>query len=107
VVRITRVDQEPSTGENEQFSVECTVNGGTAVEGVDYRLVFDGAVRGLGTITFPPGVIEQRFTISALKGAGTEKTLVIGLTNPTGPGPSPVATGDNPVAQITINARAR
>ena len=105
VVRITRVDQEPSTGENEQFSVECTINGGTAVQGVDYRLVFDGAVQGLGTITFPPGVHEQRFTISALKGAGTDKTLVIGLTNPTGA--SLVETGENSVARITINAPAR
>jgi hypothetical protein len=105
VVRITRVDQEPSTGVNEQFSVECTINGGTAVEGVDYRLVFDGAVQGLGTITFPPGVHEQTFTIEALKGAGTEKTLVIGLSNPTGP--APVETGENPVAKITINAPAR
>ena len=65
----------------------------------------DGAVQGLGTITFPPGVRERRFTISALKGAGTQKTLVIGLTNPTGP--TPVASGDNAVAKITINARAR
>jgi hypothetical protein len=105
VVRITRVDQEPSTGVNEQFSVECAINGGTAVEGVDYRLVFDGAVQGLGTITFPPGVHEQTFTIEALKGAGTEKTLVIGLSNPTGP--APVETGENPVAKITINAPAR
>ena len=105
VVRITRVDPEPSVGENEQFSVECTINGGTAAEGVDYRLVFDGAVQGLGTITFPPGVREKRFTIRALKGAGTEKTLVIGLTNPTGP--APVALGDNPVAKITIYAPAR
>ena len=105
VVRITRVDQEPSLGENEQFSVECTINGGTAVQGVDYRLVFDGAVQGLGTITFPPGVREQRFTISALKGAGTEKTLVIGLRNPTGA--ALVETGENSVARITINAPAR
>jgi len=50
-------------------------------------------------------VRERRFTISALKGAGTQKTLVIGLTNPTGP--TPVALGDNAVAKITINARAR
>jgi hypothetical protein len=107
VVRITRVDQEPSTGGSEQLSVDCAINGGTAVEGVDYRLVFDGAVQGLGTITFPPGVHEQTFTIRALKGAGagTEKTLVIGLSKPTGR--SPVATGDNPVAQIRINAPAR
>ncbi len=109
VVRITRVDQEPSIGENEEFSVECTINGGTAVEGVDYDLVFDGAVQGLGTITFPPGVLEQTFTIRALKGAGTEKstekTLVIRLSNPTGP--APVETGENPVAKITINASAR
>jgi len=105
VVRITRVDQEPSTGENEEFSVECTINGGTAVEGVDYRLVFDGAVQGLGTINFPPRVREQTFTIKALKGAGREKTLVIGLSNPTGP--YPVETGKNPEAKITINAPAR
>ena len=105
VVTITRDDPEPSVGASEEFSVDCTITGGTAAEGVDYRLVFDGAVQGLGTITFPPGVHEKRFTISALKGAGTEKTLVIGLTNPTGP--SPVATGDNPVAKITINAPAR
>jgi len=105
VVRITRIDQEPSSGKDEQVSVECTINGGTAVRGVDYRLDFDGAVQGLGTITFPPGVRERRFTISALKGAGTQKTLVIGLTNPTGP--TPVALGDNAVAKITINARAR
>ncbi len=105
VVRITRVDQEPSTGENEEFSVECTINGGTAVEGVDYSLVFDGAVKGLGTITFPPGVREKTFTINALKGVGTKKTLVIGLSNPTGP--APVETGENPVAKITINASAR
>ena len=105
VVRITRVDREPSIGVNEQFSVECTINGGTAVYGVDYSLVFDGAVQGLGTITFPPGVHEQTFTIEALKGAGTKKTLVIGLSNPTGP--APVETGENPVAKITINASAR
>ena len=105
VVRITRIDQEPSSGKDEQVSVECTINGGTAVRGVDYRLDFDGAVQGLGTITFPPGVLERRFTISVLKGAGTEKTLVIGLTNPTGP--TPVALGDNAVAKITINAPAR
>ncbi len=105
VVRITRVDQEPSTGENEQFYVDCTVLGGTAVEGVDYRFVFDGAVRHLGTITIPAGVREQTFTVEALQGAGTGKTLVIGLSNPTGP--SPVATGENPVAKITINAPAR
>ena len=107
VVRITRVDQEPSTGVNEQFSANCTISGGTAVEGVDYRLVFDGAVKGLGKITFPPGVPEQTFTINALKGAGTKKTLVIELSNPTGTGPSPVETGENPVAKITINAPAR
>jgi hypothetical protein len=104
-VRITRVDQQPSTGENEQFTVECAISGGTAVRDVDYRLVFDGTVQGLGTITFPPGVLEQRFTISPLKGAGTEKTLVIGLTNPAGP--SPVETGENAVARITIRSPAR
>jgi hypothetical protein len=107
VVRITRVDQEHTPGEDEQYSVECTINGGTAVEGVDYRLVFDGAVKGLGTITFLPGVREQTFTIKALNGAGVEKTLVIGLSNPTGAGAYPVETGKNPEAKITINAPAR
>jgi len=105
VVRITRVDQEPNEGVNEQFSVECTISGGTAVSGVDYRLGPDGGVPGCGTITFPPGVRERSFTITALKGAGTEKTLVIGLKNPTGA--SIVETGENSVARITINAPAR
>lgn len=105
VVRITRVDQEPNTGVNEQVSVECTINGGTAVRGVDYRLGPDAGVQGCGIITFPPGVLERSFTITALKGAGTEKTLVIGLRNPTGA--SLVETGENSVARITINAPAR
>ena len=105
VVRITRVDQEPSTGENEPFTVDCAISGGTAVRDVDYRLVFDGTVKGLGTITFPPGVLEQRFTIRTLKGAGAPKTLVIGLTDPAGA--APVETGENAVARITINAPAR
>lgn len=105
VVKITRIDQEPSTGDNEQFYVDCTVLGGTAVEGVDYRLVFNGAVQHLGTITIPAGVREQTFTVRALKGARTGKTLVLGLSNPKGS--SPVATGENAVAKITINAPAR
>jgi hypothetical protein len=105
VVRITRIDEEPSSGEGEQFSVECTIDGGTAVRGVDYRLVFDGAVQDLGNITFPPGVRERTFTISALRGDGTQKTLTIGLANPAGA--TPVATGANPVARVTINAPAR
>ena len=103
VVTITRVDQEPSLGVNEQFSVECTIKGGSAVRGVDYRLGPDGGGQGCGTITFPPGVLERSFTITALKGAGTEKTLVIGLSNPTGA--ALVETGANSVARITINAR--
>ena len=105
VVRIIRVDQEPSSGENEPFSVECTISGGTAVQGVDYRLVFDGPIQCLGTITFPPGVLERKFTISALKGAGSQKTLVIVLSNPMGA--AAVETGSNSVARITINAAAR
>ena len=104
VVRIIRVDQEPNEGVNEQFSVECTIDGGTAVRGVDYRIGLDGGVPGCGTITFPPGVLVRSFTITALKGAGTEKTLVIGLRNPTGR--ALVETGENSVARITINARA-
>lgn len=105
VVRITRVDEEPSTGVNADFSVDCKIDGGTAVQGVDYRLVFDGAVKSLGTIVFPPGVREKTFTISTVKGAGAQKTLVIGLTNPIGA--APVTMGDNSVAKITINARSR
>ena len=105
VVRITRDDPEPSVGASEEFSVDCTITGGTAAEGVDYRLVFDGAVHGLGTITFPPGVRVKTFTISALKGAGVGKTLEIGLTNPKGP--APVEMGNNAVAKITITAPAR
>jgi len=105
VVRITRVDQEPSTGVNEQVSVECTIESGTAVSGVDYRLGVDGGAQGCGTITFPPGVLERSITINTLKGAGAAKTLVIGLRNPTGA--SPVETGENSVARITIHAPAR
>ena len=104
VVRITRVDPEPSVGASEEFSVDCTITGGTAAEGVDYRLVFDGAVQGLGTITFPPGVREKSFTISALS-AGMGRTVEIGLTNPKGP--APVEVGNNAVAKITIYALAR
>ena len=103
VVRITRADPEPSTGANEPVSVDCTITGGTAVSGVDYRLDFDGAVQGLGTITFPPGVRERKFTISVLKGAGAEKTLVFGLTNPGGA--ALVSMSDNSVAKITIKGR--
>lgn len=104
VVRITRVDPEPSVGASEEFSVDCTITGGTAAEGVDYRLVFDGAVQGLGTITFPPGVRVKTFTINALS-AGMGRTLEIGLTNPKGP--APVEVGNNAVAKITIYAPAR
>ena len=103
VVRITRVDPEPSVGASEEFSVNCTITGGTAAEGVDYRLVFDGAVQGLGTITFPPGVREKSFTISALS-AGMGRTVEIGLTNPQGP--APVEVGNDAVAKITIYAPA-
>ena len=105
VVRITRVDPEPSVGASEEFSVDCTITGRTAAEGLDYRLVYDGAVQGLGTITFPPGVRVKSFTISVLKGAGVGRTLEIGLTNPKGP--APVEMGNNAVAKITINAPAR
>jgi hypothetical protein len=104
VVTITRDDPEPSVGASEEFSVDCTITGGTAAEGVDYRLVFDGAVQGLGTITFPPGVRVKSFTISALS-AGMGRTLEIGLTNPKGP--APVEVGNNAVAKITIYAPAR
>lgn len=104
VVRITRDDPEPSVGASEEFSVDCTITGGTAAEGVDYRLVFDGAVPGLGTITFPPGVRVKTFTINALS-AGMGRTLEIGLTNPKGP--APVEVGNNAVAKITIYAPAR
>ena len=93
VVKITRVDQDPAT-ENEPFTVECTLNGGTAVENVDYR------VQGVGKIVFAPGVREQSLSIQTMKSGGADKTLVIGLSNPSGA--MPVVTGENPVAQITI-----
>ena len=103
VVKITRVDQDPAT-ESQPFAVDCTLSGGTAVENVDYRLVFNGTMQGLGTVTFPPGVHELAFSIHTLKNAGSNKTLLIGLSNPAGA--APVVTGENPVAQITIvNAR--
>jgi hypothetical protein len=37
-VKTTRVDQNPAT-ESQQFVVDCTLNGGTAIEYVDYRPV--------------------------------------------------------------------
>ena len=70
VVRITRVDQEPSVGENEQFSVECTINGGTAVEGVDYRLVLDGAVQGLRYHHFSSGRAREEVHHKRFEGCG-------------------------------------
>jgi hypothetical protein len=99
VVKITRVDQDPAT-ENEQFTVDCTLNGGTAVENVDYRLAFNDSMQGLGKVVFPPGVREQAFSVHTLKAGATDKTLLIGLSNPSGP--APAVTGENPVAQITI-----
>ena len=99
VVRITRQDQDPVT-ESEQVSVDCTLNGGTAVENVDYRLVFDGSMKALGTVVFPPGVREQAFVVRTMKAGGGDKTLLIGLSNPVGA--QSVVTGENPVAQITI-----
>lgn len=99
VVRITRLDQDPAS-ESEQVSVECTLNGGSAVENVDYRLVFDGSMKALGTVVFPPGVREQAFVVQTMKAGGGDKTLLIGLSNPAGP--ASVVTGENPVAQITI-----
>jgi hypothetical protein len=99
VVKITRIDQDPAT-ESEAFSVDCAVTGGSAVENVDYRFGFNGSVTGLGTITFPPGVREQAFSVYTIKTQGPNKTLQIGCSNPTGP--AAVVTGENPVAQITI-----
>ena|SRR2546430_15047167 len=99
VVKITRTDQDPAT-ESEAFSVDCAVTGGTAVENIDYRFGFNGGLTALGTITFPPGVREQAFSVYTIKTPGPNKTLQIGCSNPTGP--APVVTGVNPVAQITI-----
>jgi hypothetical protein len=64
------------------------------VENVDYR------VQGLGKIVFPAGVREQSLSIQTMKSGGGDKTLLIGLSNPVGP--TPVVTGENPVAQVTI-----
>src|SRR5207248_5067254 len=77
VVKLVRVDQDPAT-QGEAFSFDCGVTGGTAVEGVDYRLTFNGSMAGLGTITFPPGVQEQTFTVYTIKNAGPSKTLQLG-----------------------------
>jgi len=99
VIKLVRVDQDPAT-QGEAFSLDCGVTGGTAVEGVDYRLAFNGSMTGLGTITFPPGVQEQTFTVYTIKNAGPSKTPQLGCANPTGP--APAATGENPVAQVTI-----
>ena len=94
VVTLTRVDQDPATA-NEAFTLDCAVTAGTAVENVDYRLA-----PGLGTITFAPGVAEQTITVYTVRNPGPAKTLVIGCSNPSGP--APAATGEHPVAHITI-----
>lgn len=99
VVKISRVDQDPAT-QSQPYEVDVTLSGGTAVQDVDYRLGFNGALKGLGRITLPPGVSELSFSVHTLKSAGADKTLLIGLSNPTGP--APVVTGENPVAKITI-----
>lgn len=99
VVTITRSDQDPSA-ESVAFSVECAITGGNAIENVDYRMAFNGAVWSLGKIDFPPGVHEKSFTVYAYPQPGAEKTLRLALSDPSGP--LPAVTGNNPTASISI-----
>ena len=99
VVTITRTDQDQAT-ENQQFTVNCQLTGSDAVANQDYRLTFNGAMWGLGKVTFPPGVREQSFTIYTYKSSGPNKTLTLALSDPEGP--APTVTGDNPTTTVTI-----
>jgi len=99
VVTITRTDQDQAT-ENQQFTVNCQLTGGDAVANQDYRVSFNGAMWGLGKVTFPPGVHEQSFTIYTYKTSGPNKKLTLALSDPEGP--APAVTGDNPTTNVTI-----
>jgi hypothetical protein len=99
VVTITRTDQDPAT-ENQEFAVNCQLTGGDAVANQDYRLSFNGAMWGLGKVTFPPGVHEQSFTVYTYNTSGPNKTLTLALSDPQGP--APVVTGENPTTSVTI-----
>jgi len=98
-VTITRTDQDPAT-ENQEFAVNCEISGGDAAASRDYNLKFNGAMGGLGLVSFPPGVHEQSFTINTSKTPGPNKTLQLALSDPVGP--APAAIGTNPVATVTI-----
>jgi hypothetical protein len=100
VVTITRADQDPDATDNENFSVDCKVIGGTAMENQDYRLSFAWPASGIWKVTFPPGVKEQSFTITTIKHTGPNKTLRFQLSNPEGP--RATVTGANPSATVTI-----
>jgi len=100
VVTITRADQDPDATDNENFTVDCKLIGGTAMENQDYRLSFAWPASGIWKVTFPPGVKEQSFTITTIKYPGPNKTLRFQLSNPEGP--RATVTGTNPTATVTI-----
>src|SRR6516225_2988143 len=49
-----------------------------------HRVSFNGAMWGLGKVTFPPGVHEQSFTIYTYKTSGPNKKLTLALSDPEG-----------------------
>jgi len=100
VVTITRADQDPGATDDQNFTVDFRVIGGTAVENQDYRLSFTWPASGIWKVTFPPGVKEQSFTVTTIKHPGPNKTLRFELSNPEGP--RAAVTGNNPTATVTI-----
>lgn len=99
VVRITRSDQDPGA-ESEEFTVNCAVTGGDAVENRDYTLSFNGSMWAFGKVRFSPGVREQSFTIYTRKVPGPARTLRLALSDPTGDAPAVI--GSNPTTTVTI-----
>ena len=100
VVTITRADQDPDATDDQNFTVDCKMIGGTAMENQDYRLSFAWPASGIWKVTFPPGVKNQSFTITTIKHPGPNKTLRFQLSNPEGP--RATVTGNNPTATVTI-----
>ena len=100
VVTITRSYQDPGATDDQNFTVDFKVIGGTAVENLDYRLSFTMPASGIWKVTFPPGVKEQSFTITTIKHPGPNKTLRFELSNPEGP--RAAVTGNNPTSTVTI-----
>jgi hypothetical protein len=100
VVTITRADQDPDATDTENFTVDCKMIGGTAMENQDFRLSFAWPASGIWKVTFPPGVKSQSFTITTIKRPGPNRTLQFQLSNPEGP--RATVTGNNATTTVTI-----